>query len=49
MAAFKSASLFWPVKVFEMQPSANAVIYVEALPFLKVPTVIAGLKTELPL
>ena len=48
MAAFKAARLFSPVKVYEMQPSADAVKSVEALPFLKDPTVIAGLKAELP-
>ena len=48
MAAFKAARLFSPVKVYELQPSANDVTSVEAFPFLKDPTVIAGLKAELP-
>ena len=49
MAAFKAAMLFSPVKAYELQPSADAIESVNTFPFLDDPTIIAGIKAELPL
>ena len=46
--AFKAARLFCPQKIIEMQPTANSVDSLKALPFLDKQEVLDGLKEELP-
>ena len=48
VAAFKAARFFLPQKVVELKPDAEAIDSVRAFPFLAKPSVLGGLKSELP-
>ena len=48
LAAFKAARLFSPLKIYEMQPTAQDVDQLSVFPFLSDPTILASLKVELP-
>ena len=48
MDAFKSARLFLPHKVVQIQPDAFALDCLKAFPFLNSDNIMKGLKAELP-
>lgn len=48
VAAFKAARFFLPQKVVELKPDAAAVDLLRAFPFLDKPSLLTGLKSELP-